>query len=438
MTNLNPNSSNNPLAQNASFVGEWQLTDGKVAISVNLNCNSLALVTIQQSLYKNGAFIDNTQTSSYPVPSVAETYQVPVALNYFRVILQNVDIIDQTFCRLSSVLTNTITHGVDIRKLSAFADSDNVEIIAKDGTGTLRHVLCDANGALVTTPSAVAQDVNILSSVNLNTTETNSADIKTSVQSVDDKMIRQTATRPVYLMTVGTYYRVATVGNTTGAVWNIIGAIVGGESIPEIGRLFKCLFAPSNIEGQGTVYDVEYTDTPVVSGTVRIQDTYGGTIVTTAGNLMVGINNIYTANPLHTIVDSGSVAISSALPAGSNTIGNVYSYESPAQVANLTGVSTGGQTIKNSAGSLMNVTLFNDGNAISYVKLYNVAVPTSTDIPVMTFPVLHDSPIYTINTHNFQFTTAIGIRATANYGAADNTAPNGTTSAVCFFNGVAP
>jgi hypothetical protein len=159
MTSLNPNSSNNPLEQSQSFVGAWQLTDGKVAISVNLNCDSLALVTIQQSSFKNGAFIDNTQTSSYPVPSTAETYQVPVALAYFRVILQNVDIIDQTFCRLNSVLTNTITHGVDIRKLSAFADSDNVEIIGKDGTGTLRHILCDASGALITTPSAVAQDV---------------------------------------------------------------------------------------------------------------------------------------------------------------------------------------------------------------------------------------------------------------------------------------
>ena len=175
-----------------------------------------------------------------------------------------------------------------------------------------------------------------------------------------------------------------------------------------------------------------------VGGTVKIRDTYNDPIVTTAGNLMVGIGNIYTANPLHTIVDSGSVVISSALPSGSNTIGNVYSYESPADVANLTGVSTGGQTIKNSAGSLMNLTFFNDGNAISYVKLYNVAMPTSADTPVMTFPVRHDSPIYTINTHNYQFTTAIGIRATANYIASDNNAPNGTTSAICFFNGVAP
>jgi len=136
------------------------------------------------------------------------------------------------------------------------------------------------------------------------------------------------ATLPVFYLIIGNWYRVATVGITTGAQWNAIGAIVAGESIPSIGRLFQCLAIGPNVAGMGTCYDVEYNTNSVVSGsvsvsnfpavqtvdgTVKITDTYGGTIATTAGNLMIGIGNIYTANPLHTIVDSGIISLSNSL-----------------------------------------------------------------------------------------------------------------------------
>ena len=134
---------------------------------------------------------------------------------------------------------------------------------------------------------------------------------------------------------------------------------------------------------------------------------------------------------------TGTVAVST-IGSGNNVIGKVLTFENPSSAISLTGLGNVGQTIKASAGSLFNITVFNDGNAISYVKLYDVAVPTAGDTPVMTFPVLHDSPINTISIHNYQFSTAIGVRATANYIANDTTAPNGTTSITAFFNGLSP
>ena len=126
------------------------------------------------------------------------------------------------------------------------------------------------------------------------------------------------------------------------------------------------------------------------------------------------------------------------LGSGNNVIGKVLTFENPSSVISLTNISTIGQTIKASAGSLFNITVFNDGNAVSYLKLYDVAVPTDLDTPVMTFPVLHDVALNTISIHNYQFSTAIGVRATANYVANDTTAPNGTTSITAFYNGVLP
>lgn len=183
MTNLNPNSTQIPLPIGGQFTGAWQSTktlDGAVAINVNLICDSLSLVTIQQSSFSNGGFIDNTQTSSYPVVGVAELYQMPIILPYFRVILQNDDIVNQTYCRLNSTLSITISKNVDIRKLSAFASSDNVEIIAKDASGNLQHILCDASGALIVSPSAVAQDVNVLNFPASQNVVVTSGDILTS------------------------------------------------------------------------------------------------------------------------------------------------------------------------------------------------------------------------------------------------------------------
>jgi hypothetical protein len=106
-----------PLLADASFTGLWQKTEDFAVINVNLNTSSLALLTIQQS--QNGSTIDNTTSISYQ-PGAAVIVQETIGLQYFRVILQNVDIVRQSFLRLISSLTMNKTVGVDIRTLSAF------------------------------------------------------------------------------------------------------------------------------------------------------------------------------------------------------------------------------------------------------------------------------------------------------------------------------
>ncbi len=164
----------------------------------------------------------------------------------------------------------------------------------------------------------------------------------------------------------------------------------------------------------------------VVSGTVATDISGQHVVVSSAP---------YLSKTTSSIDISGQTIV---LGSSNNLIGKVLTFETPSSVISLTGINTTGQTIKATPGSLFNITVFNDGNAIAYLKLYNVAVPSSTDTPVMTFPVLHDSPINTISIHNYQFSTAIGVRATANYIANDTTAPNGTTSIVAFYNGIVP
>ncbi len=161
-----------------------------------------------------------------------------------------------------------------------------------------------------------------------------------------------------------------------------------------------------------------------------------GTVATDISGQTVKVSSMpYLSKTTDSVDISGQTVV---LGSSDNVIGKVLTYEIPSSVISLTGLGTTGQTIKASPGSLFNITVFNDGNAVAYVKLYNVAEPTSTDTPIMTFPVLHDSPINTISIHNYQFSTAIGVRATANFIAGDTTAPNGTTSMVAFFNGLTP
>jgi hypothetical protein len=161
-----------------------------------------------------------------------------------------------------------------------------------------------------------------------------------------------------------------------------------------------------------------------------------GTVATDISGQTVKVSSMpYLSKTTDSVDISGQTVV---LGSGNNLVGKVLTFENPSSVISLTNISTVGQTIKASAGSLFNITVFNDGNAISYLKLYNVAVPTDLDTPVMTFPVLHDVTLNTISIHNYQFTTAIGVRATANYIANDTTAPNGSTSITAFYNGVLP
>lgn len=75
--------------------------------------------------------------------------------------------------------------------------------------------------------------------------------------------------------------------------------------------------------------------------------------------------------------------------------------------------------VKASAGQLYGLTLHNGSAAIRYVKVYNVAAPTSADTPKMRFILAaNGGGVAREFTLGIPFTTAIAIRITA--GFADN------------------
>ena len=88
-------------------------------------------------------------------------------------------------------------------------------------------------------------------------------------------------------------------------------------------------FYPATQPVSGSVSLLAAADPTLCVGTVRLTDVYGQGLVTTAGNLMVGINNIYTSNPLHTILDSGSVNITGSVA----VTGDFYQATQPVSIA---------------------------------------------------------------------------------------------------------
>tara|TARA_R110002126_G_scaffold226277_4_gene370967 strand:- start:3822 stop:4994 length:1173 start_codon:yes stop_codon:yes gene_type:complete len=292
MSQSSLNSFNGVLASGASFTGKKEVINGSISIVCFLESTQNIEIQIFQS--KDGVTFINTD-----IIVVDTLLSGPQTRTQFYTKLQ------WGYVKITNIsgLSSTVL-------LSTLFTPNN-----HDGTPTQPTYVNIVNSSLAPIPVSGSVDVNNLITETL-------------------------ATRGVYYLIVGNWYRVATIGITTGAEWNAIGAIIDGESIPVIGRLFQCLAIGTNVAGQGTCYDVEYNTNSIVSGsvsvsnfpavqtvdgTVKITDTFGGTIATTAGNLMIGIGNIYTANPLHTIVDSGTISLSNSL--------NTATYNSGAIVA---------------------------------------------------------------------------------------------------------
>tara|TARA_R110000868_G_scaffold320851_1_gene581831 strand:+ start:2616 stop:3776 length:1161 start_codon:yes stop_codon:yes gene_type:complete len=377
------NNINRPLTGDPSgntFTGQWENSSGALVLGVFVASPTLSLVTIEQSVNR-GVTTQLSDTFNIGATQLDKmnVFRVPSGFAWFRVIIENFEG-NQTYLSLNTYL----------------------ESFYNEPTTTV------SIGGIVDVSGSVA---------------------------VTNLITETLATRRVDFLVVGDYYRVASVGITSGAQWNEIGAIVDGESVPVIGRLFKCLAIGPAVAGGGECYDVEYTDavsatitnfpsfpaTQAVTGTVgltdpttiRVRDTYGDPIVTTAGNLMVGIGNIYTANPLHVIVDSvtpPTTAVTDAL-AVSNT----------------------GVTIKASAGKLLTLFINSDGSSgTNYVKIYNVAVPTSASTPIFTIAVNHATS-QNVDCSSLNFSTAIGVRCTNAAAAGDNTPASNTVNVAAFF-----
>ena len=120
---------------------------------------------------------------------------------------------------------------------------------------------------------------------------------------------------------------------------------------------------------------------------------------------MVGINNIYTSNPLHTIVDSGSVSVSN-LPET-----QIVNFTLSLLIANPSLTQTA-VFVKITPGSLFNIFISGyDNMGTSYVRIYSTAsIPTVGVTAILaTFPVLHGTRI-SIPFNNMAFSTGLWIR----------------------------
>jgi len=388
----NLNNTNQPILALQTFGGKFELVNAYTALSFAITTDTNCLITVYQSY--DGVSLDSV--SAYAsVAGVFFSKQINLLYKYCRISVFNPTGVAQTYISF-------MTRWMSVIPLPL--ETSNVVVVG---------------GSISLAPSS-----NTIGNVGVN------------------NLITQTlAIRRVDFLVVGVWYRVASVGLTTGSEWNAIGAIVDGESEPVIGRLFKCLSIGPAVAGGGECYDVEYTtdincnitNIPAiqpVSGTVsltdpttvRIRDTYGDPITTTAGNLMVGINNIYTANPLHTIVDSGTVNTKAP-----------DSFSVRVSTASSTGVqvSTGGHLLNFLAVNLSAV-------ADAYIKLYDsVSAPSpASDVPFMIAHVSRDAaarlPSIQVDTSNLKITNKLWVRAVT--GSADtNTDVTGLTVDICFF-----
>lgn len=140
-------------------------------------------------------------------------------------------------------------------------------------------------------------------------------------------------------------------------------------------------------------------------------------------NFLVGISNIYTANPIHTIIDSGSVnsKITESIKLDTNikTIDAAATFQMQERATTesyfTTVVGTGGLAITLSPKTLRNFSI-NTTNAFTvYVCLYDTGlVPVSTDTPILVFPITSANNIV-FNSFNHHFLHGIGIRALLSY-----------------------
>jgi hypothetical protein len=200
----------------------------------------------------------------------------------------------------------------------------------------------------------------------------------------------------------------------------------------------------------GTQYTEGDTDASI-TGTAAMMEGAANTLLpvqgTVADGLLVnlGANNdvveasaadIKTAVQLIDNAISGTemqVDVVAALPAGTNTIGNVgvigltSGGPSPFRTISLTATK---QEIKSSGGQVFGYYIFNAHTATQYVKLYNAAaanVTVGTTTPWMTIPIPAGAAANLLGVAGIAFATGITIAATTGVADNDTGAPSANT-----------
>ena len=121
------------------------------------------------------------------------------------------------------------------------------------------------------------------------------------------------------------------------------------------------------------------------------------------------------------MVDTGVIISTESSPTGAvtNSLGNT------------------GVVVTGVHSTLQSLTLSNIlGTVFSYVKVYNKATaPSSTDTPVMTIPLNHDT-VQQVECHSLDFPLGIGLRATLLFDPTNTTAVSGTCYCTAFYTNI--
>ena len=264
------------------FTGRWEPTSIFLEISAYVNSTAYLAIGIQQS--QDASAVSINTTHNYAPTDEVTVFNTAVGLPFYRLVVSN------------------------------------------EGNFQVGHM------------SATT----ILNALPSNVSATITGDVTVSGNVISTPALLPAQLRHMPLV-VGHWYQVASAGDTPGAVWNEIGAIVGSESVPPVGRQFQCLYAGY---GTGTCYDIT---APV--------DTTGVASVTVVGNVDVTCQNLPIVNNGHDCVavsvDSWNVASISVL------------------------LDTAGNTVKIDPGN--NAVSFTDASTVTVTSITN-PLPTGTNI----------------------------------------------------------
>ena len=234
-----------PLGANDVFRGDPEFAGSLLTVLVN--CYADTEIKVEIFEYIKQSFTVSVPISTTIVPALTnQQIQVNISFPYVFLVVTNMSAMAQTQLNINTVYTNLLPLGAGILDASG-----NIVISGSVAVTSVAGVV-DISGNVISTPA--------MSSAQLRYTP----------------------------LVVGHWYQVASVGDTPGAVWAEMGAIVGGESVPPVGRQFQCLYAGY---GTGTCYDIT---APV--------DTTGVASVTVVGNVDVTCQNLPIVNNGHDCV----------------------------------------------------------------------------------------------------------------------------------------
>jgi hypothetical protein len=139
---MSGNNTNIPIQAGQTFTGIKQLTTGFSNILVSVRVDRLSELTIQQSA--SGTHWDlHEKWTCDPIKSpTGFVCQTAVALPYFRVLLENIDLTDMVSLRLVCILNTVSNVRLDVRQ-------DNTLVSGEDALGEKHTLQTDDSGALV-------------------------------------------------------------------------------------------------------------------------------------------------------------------------------------------------------------------------------------------------------------------------------------------------